>query len=542
MEGDAVSKGHTASRVRRETDESAPADEHTNGGGIPHLPITDKECYDLNILNQLPVGCILLGENSVVEFLNQTAEDVFGFSLEESRGKHPADLFVPKNERDNLISLLHETGETNTESRILESCTKNGSLLKCIWHSRMICDEQNNGSGLLITIEDVSKEKNIEAQLKQQIQYLRALRTIDLTISGSMDIQTILQVVLREAMEQLKMSAAVVLIFDPTTNLLSFTAGRGFRTDALESTKLHLGDGYAGRAALEKRIIQVPNLDPKKTDFLRSPNFYKEGFKSYYCVPLLSKGEIQGVLESFHRSLFIADQDWLNFFETLGGQAAIAIDSARLFTSLQRSNLDLKMAYDTMLEGWSRALDLRDHDTEGHTRRVTKLTEQLAVALNISAADQIHIRRGALLHDIGKIGIPDKILLKESTLTDEEWTVIHQHPATALELLKPIPYLESSLDIPYCHHERWDGSGYPRGLKGHQIPLAARIFSVVDVFDALTSDRPYRRAWPVQKALDYLQAESGKLFDPAIIDVFMRNIGITSQGKGNPATDLGWSS
>ena len=507
-----------------------PANARTNGGGISHLPFTDKE-YDLKILNQLPVGCILLGEDSMVDFLNQAAEDIFGFTLAESRGKHPADLFVPKSERDNLILFLRETRDANTGSRIIETCTKNGGILKCKWHSRVLQEEQNNPPGLLITIEDISSEKNIEAQLKQQLQYLRALRTIDLTISGSMDIQTILHVVLREAMEQLKMSAAVVLIFDAATNLLSFAAGRGFRTDALESTKLHLGDGYAGKAALENRIIQVPNLDPKKTDFLRSPNFHKEGFISYYCVPLLSKGKIQGVLESFHRSLFIADDNWLNFFETLGGQAAIAIDSARLFTSLQRSNLNLNIAYDTTLEGWSRALDLRDRDTEGHTRRVTELTEQLANALNIGSANQVHIRRGALLHDIGNIGIPDKILLKENALTDDEWKIIREHPVTAMELLKPIPYLESSLDIPYCHHERWDGSGYPRGLKGNDIPLAARIFAVVDVFDALTTDRPYRRAWPFQKALDYLQAERGKLFDPIIIDVFMQII-------GNPAASL----
>jgi len=494
--------------------------------------------HDLHILTQLPVGCILLGEYSMVEFLNQAAEDIFGYSPKEARGKHPVDLFVANNERDNLMLFLHETGEKHTGSRIMESITKNGRTLKCKWHSRMLHDEHGKTSGLLITIEDVSAEKNFEGQIKQQIQYLRALRTIDLAIAGSMDIQTILNVVLREAMEQLKMSAAVVLMYDPATHLLNFAAGRGFRTNALEATALHLGEGYAGRSALEKKIVQVPNLDPKKTDFLRSPNFGKEDFKSYYCVPLLSKGEIQGVLESFHRSHFIADHDWLNFFETLGGQAAIAIESARLFTNLQHSNLNLKLAYDTTLEGWSRALELRDRNMEGHTLRVAELTEQLAIALNLDPVDRIHIRRGALLHDIGKIGIPDNILLKEGALTDEEWNIIREHPVTALELLKPISHLEASLDIPYCHHERWDGSGYPRGLKGYEIPLAARIFAVADVYDALITDRSYRRAWPVEKALEYLQAESGKSFDPAIIDVFMRVIGASRQAKGaNPAND-----
>lgn len=379
--------------------------------------------------------------------------------------------------------------------------------------------------GLLITIEDISNEKSIEGQLHRQNEYLRALRTIDLAISGSVDIQTILNVVLREAMAQLGMSAAVVLIYNPISNLLSFAVGRGLLTDALQFTALRLGDGYAGKAALEKRIVRVPNLDPGKTDFLRSPNFHEEGFKSYYCVPLLSKGKVQGVLESFHRSHFVPDREWLDFFETLGGQAAIAMESLKLFTALQRSNQELSLAYDTTLEGWSRALDLRDRDTEGHTQRVTELTERLAIAININEADRVHIRRGAVLHDIGKMGIPDRILLKEEPLTDEEWAIIRQHPGMALEMLKPIAYLASSLDIPYCHHEKWDGSGYPRELKGNQIPLAARIFAVVDVFDALTSDRPYRRAWSVHQALEYIRAEKGGHFDPAVIDVFMRIVG-----------------
>jgi HD-GYP domain-containing protein (c-di-GMP phosphodiesterase class II) len=153
---------------------------------------------------------------------------------------------------------------------------------------------------------------------------------------------------------------------------------------------------------------------------------------------------------------------------------------------------------------------------------VTDLTERLALAMNIDKTERAHIRRGALLHDIGKLGIPDRILLKQGELTEDEWAVIRKHPTLAFEMLKPIPYLAASLDIPYCHHERWDGQGYPRGLKGEQIPLAARIFAVVDVFDALTSDRPYRPAWPIEKVLEYMKAESGKRFDPMVLDAFFQ--------------------
>jgi HD-GYP domain-containing protein (c-di-GMP phosphodiesterase class II) len=179
------------------------------------------------------------------------------------------------------------------------------------------------------------------------------------------------------------------------------------------------------------------------------------------------------------------------------------------------------MAYDATIEGWSRALDMRDRETEGHTKRVIDLTLKLARSMGMSEADLVHMRRGILLHDMGKVAIPDMILLKPDSLTDDEWKIMRMHPQYAFEMLAPIAYLRQALDIPVSHHERWDGSGYPRGLKGEQIPLAARIFSVVDVFDALTSDRPYRKAWPKEKALEYILDEKGKAFDPQVVNVFM---------------------
>jgi putative nucleotidyltransferase with HDIG domain len=212
----------------------------------------------------------------------------------------------------------------------------------------------------------------------------------------------------------------------------------------------------------------------------------------------------------------------VEFLEALAGQAAIAIDNATLFEELQRSNLDLALAYDTTLEGWSRALELRDQETEGHTQRVTEMTLQLAHAMGLSEAELVHIRRGALLHDIGKMGVPDNILLKPGSLTDEEWIIMRKHPAYAHDMLAPIAYLRPALDIPYCHHEKWDGSGYSRGLKGEQIPLAARLFAVVDVWDALRSDRPYRAKWPEAKVRDYLREQTGKHFDPTVVEVFLR--------------------
>ncbi len=182
---------------------------------------------------------------------------------------------------------------------------------------------------------------------------------------------------------------------------------------------------------------------------------------------------------------------------------------------------ELILAYDATIEGWSHALDLRDKETQGHTQRVAQLTLRLAQAMNVSEVEMVQIRRGTLLHDIGKMGVPDDILHKPGFLTDEEWVVMRKHPTYAYEMLAPIPFLQRALDIPYCHHEKWDGSGYPHGLKGEEIPLSARIFAVVDVWDALRSDRPYRKSWPEDRVREYIRKESGRHFDPRMVEAFL---------------------
>jgi HD-GYP domain-containing protein (c-di-GMP phosphodiesterase class II) len=250
--------------------------------------------------------------------------------------------------------------------------------------------------------------------------------------------------------------------------------------------------------------------------------FKFENIQAYYGLPLIAKGQVKGVLEVFHRTPLQANTEWLEFLEALGRQAAIAIDNAQLFDKLQRSNSELTLAYDATIEGWSRALDLRDKETEGHSQRVTEMTLQLAQLMGVGDTALIHIRRGALLHDIGKLGVPDAILLKPDALTEAEWEIMRKHPQYAYDMLAPISYLRQALDIPHCHHEKWDGTGYPQGLKGEQIPLAARIFAVADVWDALRSDRPYRLGWPEEKVRAHIATASGKHFDPEVVKAFMR--------------------
>ncbi len=358
----------------------------------------------------------------------------------------------------------------------------------------------------------------------RRLEHLQALRTIDIAISSNRDLRGNLDVLLDKITEQLKVDAAVFLLLDETNGQLEYAASRGFHTPTLRFTRLRMGEGIAGRAAQQRRIINIRDLRTDPQTLVYAPSLAREGFTSYYAVPLIAQGRVKGVLEIFHRWLLEADEEWLGFLETLAGQTAIAIENTTLFEDLQHTNEELIKAYDATIEGWSHALDLRDKETEGHTQRVTELSLQLARAFGFSEKDLLYVRWGALLHDIGKMGVPDRILLKEGPLTEEEWGIMRQHPVYAHEMLRSIQYLRPTLDIPYCHHEKWNGTGYPRGLKGEEIPLVARLFAVVDVWDALTSDRPYRAAWSREKTLAHIRNGSGQHFDPQVVEAFTKLI------------------
>ncbi len=378
---------------------------------------------------------------------------------------------------------------------------------------------------LLIAMGEMVGNAVRRARLFDDVQrHLRrtlALHDIQRAIAGSLNLQLTLSVVLEYALAQLGVDAGAVLLLNPHTLILEYVAGRGFRTGGIERRRLRIGEGFAGRAALERRTVSVPDLSQEKGEPAHLPLIASEEFVAYYGVALIAKGQVKGVLEVFHRSPLHADADWLSFLETLAREVAIAIDNLALYTDLQQSNLQLALAYDATISGLSRALDLRDKETEGHTQRVVDLTVQLAQAMGINDAELVHVRRGALLHDMGKMGIPDSILLKPDKLTEEEWRIMRCHPQYALDMFSPIEYLRPALVIPYAHHEKWDGTGYPRGLKGEEIPLAARLFAIVDVWDALIHERPYRPAWPRDMALDYIRDQAGKHFDPRVVRAFL---------------------
>jgi PAS domain S-box-containing protein/putative nucleotidyltransferase with HDIG domain len=379
--------------------------------------------------------------------------------------------------------------------------------------------------GIQIDIDERKKSEleiaRLLAESQRRLERIETLHAIDIAISSNLDLKQTLDVILHEAKNHLLVDAAVVLLFDEENRTFKHADSLGFHTDLIQRAQVRIGDSLVGKLAKWEDIAVFNREDYYGFDPFFIQVLEEEGFNKYIGISLFSKGKLIGVLELFNRFDLDIDDEWRNFFKTLAGQAGVAIENARLVNGLQIANLELLQAYDATILGWSMAMDFRDKETEGHTQRVTELTLALARKLGIPEDQMEHIRRGALLHDIGKMGIPDAILLKPGLLTNEERIIMQTHPKMAYDMLKSIDFLRPALEIPHLHHEKWDGSGYPYGLKGEEIPLPARLFAVIDVFDALTSDRPYRPAWSKEKTLTYIQEQSGKHFDPEVVKQFL---------------------
>lgn len=452
------------------------------------------------------------------------AEDIPGLVLRTGEAvisrEYRADPRVPEENRKRIPKSL---------GGVCIPLHSNDHVIGVVWINVKLPREINSGEvRVLRALAEIGgntiQRMRLLEQTVRQLERLDALRAIDLVISSTHDLQVTLNILISQIIKLLKVDAVDVLLLRPGSNRLEFSAGQGFHFRNIEASDFRVGEGYAGRAALERRTIHIRDLKSEQGKYMRRDLLAGEDFFSYFGVPLIGKGEVKGVLEIFHRSALIPDSEWLSFLETLAGQTTIAVENALLFQDLQRSNFELAMAYDATIEGWSHALDLRDKDTEGHTLRVTEMALDLARALGVGDEHLIYMRRGGLLHDIGKMAVPDHILLKPEPLNAEEWEIMRRHPQLAYDWLVSIPFLKQALEIPYYHHEKWDGTGYPLGLKGELIPLSARIFAVVDVWDALTNDRPYRKAWPPEQAIDYMRKNSGTYFDPRILEVFLRYV------------------
>ena len=379
-----------------------------------------------------------------------------------------------------------------------------------------------------LILRDLTQISSSMASLRQGVtgyldKYQRqvgALVGVGSAINSSLGLKRVLEMVMDTLIALMGAERGFLMLRD-SDGELKVRVARGIDHDDLNQEPFSISKTIVRHVAETGDAILTTNAqdDPRFVEHL-SVAAYR--LLSILCAPLKLRDKLIGVIYVDNRAhTGIFDNNDLELLSAFANQAAVAIDNASLFDDLQESNAELQIAYQATLEGWVRALDLRDNETEDHTKRVTALTRRLAQIMGVDDDALLHITRGALLHDVGKMAIPDGILLKPASLTPEERTLIQMHPVYAYEMLSPIKFLRPALDIPYCHHEKWDGSGYPRGLKGEEIPFAARIFSIIDVWDALVSDRPYRAGLEPADVRKSIREQSGMHFEPRIVDAFL---------------------
>ncbi len=479
-------------------------------------------------------GIILLDSSLAIQYVSASGERLTGYSAEEVLG-HSVREFVHPEDLTAHESLMAEFQVAGGQSRVISSrirCRdREWRWMEGVYHNLL---GEPSVSAIVLNFRDITERRRGEQLVQDRDQMLLAIHQVTLEIGTELRLPVLLTNILRQAQSMLKADrGGGVYLREPSGDGLRLAHGSGIN-QSRQGITIRKGQGLVGRIFETCQPLVVDDYThwEARTDLGADlPN-------TVMGVPLFLHGQVIGVLTLIADSQLrkFTDED-VQQAEMFAGHAAIALDNAGLFERLDKANRELSLAYEETIEGWSQALDLRDKETEGHSQRVTELTMHLAEVMEVPLCERCHYRRGALLHDIGKVGVPDSILLKPAKLTGEEREVMQRHPGYAFEILSPIEYLRPALDIPHCHHEKWDGTGYPRGLQGKEIPLAARIFAVVDVWDALRSDRPYRAAWSHERAREYLHEQAGVQFDPDVVKAFLQMI--EEEGKSLSATSAG---
>ena len=458
---------------------------------------------------------VTMNKDQIIVDWNMAAETIFGYSSVEALGMVISQI-VPKQLRNKQATGIARAlaGEQQVFGKMIEvmGLSKDGREFPI----EMTLAEWKTQAGVFFTgiIRDVSERKRREIEMQ-------AISTLSAAMRSVPNRAEILLVIVEQLSSLLQCEAISAEIIDPVTGDAVVEAAYGI-WEPFVNLRQAAGTGL-------NKIIQETRQPYHKNHLRQDANLFAPGYicgqiRAVAGVPLYTHDRLIGFLW-MGRKKEIAEPE-VRLLTAVADIAANAIHRATLHEQTQKDATDLALAYDTTLEGWAQALEMRDQETEGHARRVVKMTIDLASAMGVTGVDLVHVRRGALLHDVGKMGIPDTILLKPGTLNDREWEIMRRHPEYAFQFMRQIDYLNQAIDIPYCHHEKWDGTGYPRGLQGEGIPLLARIFSVIDVWDALTSDRTYRKAWSSEQAKRYIAEQAGKHFDPRVVAVFLENIGL----------------
>lgn len=467
------------------------------------------------ILGITATGVNITDADYNLRYVDEQWQKIYG----DPSGKKCYQYFMARNNPCFNCGILEalETKEVIVKETVLPR--ENNRIIEV--HTIPFCNQE--GEWLVAEFNvDITRRKEAEEMIRKRNIELETLLSISSDLRAAETLDKMLPRLLDQTLSALDAPAGAIWIYHPLVDKLRFSVARGWYT-VLEKEFWDPDESIAGKvytSGKEYISSDVSNDPLVLSDFSsRIP----QGWSGFY-LPVKSGELVVGVMAvSASQSRNLSAEE-IRLLRSLAEIAGIAIHRLNVYEDLEKSNLELYSSYEDTIEGWSRALDLRDHETVGHSERVADMTIALALKLGISHDELVHIRRGCLLHDIGKMAISDTILLKPEQLNTDERALMEKHPQVAYNLLSPISYLVPALDIPYCHHEKWDGSGYPRGLKGEEIPLAARIFAVVDVFDALTSDRPYRPAWQRDKALKYIYEQSGKHFDSQVVAAFLEAI------------------
>ena len=492
------------------------------------LELVKQKDFSDAVLDTAGVFVAVFNSEGIIVFSNETFEEILSLKAEDMVGKNCSEVFATPDLANWIEKTVSRTPDKKVENFYEADLETSSATLHVRWALSNLTSWRGEHDYFVLTGVDITQLVESERSATHRLANIRALHEIDMAVSYHLELEKMLDVFLERLISRLGVDGADVFLIDEERSVLRFAHGKGIVTGEMDFRELPMEGTIPSSVASSGKPYSGPLDTSSNPECPRLKNLIDMKVKDYHAVPLETRGKILGVLETFDMMQIHRDSEWNDFLQMLAAQASLAIDVALMIDNLKDSNRKIAEAYDQTLEVLVGTLEMRDMNTKKHSRRVADLTVWLAEKMGASEEEIENMYRGALLHDIGKISIPDSVLLKEGPLSEDEWKVMKTHPTTAYEVLSQVEYLRPSLDIPYCHHERWDGSGYPRGLKGEEIPLAARIFAVVDVYDALTSDRPYRKAWSKEKTVEYLLENSGKLFDPAVIEKFLEILRVSS--------------
>jgi PAS domain S-box-containing protein len=460
---------------------------------------------------------VTMNSKQEIAFWNKAAEDMFGYTASEMLGQSVQTVIPQK-----LHSVSEEGGSLRSKGTTMESLGLNKAGQEFPVEISYSDWETRAGRFVTAIMRNISERKQNESQL-------RAIASLSVALRSEPTTARILPVIIDQIVSLLKVDVVSIELIEPETGDSVIQASYGL-VDSLLDTRQPKDTGL--------NAIISQTLKPYfSSDLAHDSNVYFSdrvgiNFHSAVGMPLMAEDILIGYLWIGQKNDLTSTD--IQVFNVISDIAATAIHRSTLHEQALKLADDLIRAYDSTLQGWAGALELRDQETEGHSRRVVKMTVRLAQSLGMGPADLVHVRQGAILHDIGKMGIPDAILHKPGPLTEDEWQIMRKHPLFAFQLLSPIEHLRQALEIPYCHHEKWDGSGYPRGLVAQEIPLSARVFAVIDIWDALRFDRPYRKAWSEQKVQDYLRSLAGTHLDPKVVEAFLSLLNPTQSDTISP--------